>query len=97
METSNGKIVLIFFPQSISLLQQEIMEHHQDLVLKLADVYPMTMENQLAKLGAELDIILDGDYNIGELCEMLLNQLRRRRKAEVIIPSSGGFLPDYTE
>lgn len=83
-EISNGKTVLVFFPESLILLQKELMEHHQDIILQLADVYPPTIENQLAKLGIVLNIVLDGDYDIGEMALMFLNQLYRKRGHIVI-------------
>lgn len=78
-ETSNGKTVLLYFPESLQLLQQELIHHHQDLILKIAGCYPPTIENQLAKLGMELEVVLDGDYDIGELALVLLNRLYRKR------------------
>lgn len=78
--------ILVYFPESMQLLQQELIKHHQDLILKIADVYPCTMENQLAKLGIELDIVLDGDYDPGKLCEILLKRLLERRRSQIILP-----------
>ena len=88
-ETKLGKMVLVWFPEEILELQMELTKYHHDLIIKMADVYPATIETQLAKLCLELDILVDGDYEVDKMCKMLVGKLKERRRTTTILIPGG--------
>ena len=72
-----------WFPEGFIELQKELL-HHPDMQEKLAKVEPANDYSlKIAKLCAEFDILLDGDYSVKrqeEICYVLIRLLREKRK-----------------
>lgn len=64
-------------PDSLLALRQELLlPHHRDIFL--AAQKERSFEEALGMIAAKLDILLDGDYNVPDLCELLVKALRTR-------------------
>src|ERR1700747_569101 len=50
-----------------------------------------TFEECLAQIGAKLNIVLDGEYDVGELCSMLTEALRNRPADKTLPPVIAGL------
>jgi hypothetical protein len=74
-----------YFPQEMIDLQIEIIKHHPDIQKRLDNQRQKDTEILLAEIASHLNIILDGDYLIPDLCKMLLTQLQKRRAGNIII------------
>lgn len=75
---------LVFFPEEMIELQKEL-KYHPDIQAALDAQPQKDLEILLAQIATELNIILDGDYLLPDLCKMLLGQLRKKRSGQVII------------
>lgn len=74
--TTHHLIALHEPPESLTALRNELA-FHPDLVSKIYD--QPTFETVLAALCTQLDIVVDGLYDVGPLCSMLVSALRNRR------------------
>lgn len=67
-------------PESLIQLQQEItLPEHRD-IYNAANA-EKTFETALGMIAAMCDIVLDGEYDVPKLCELLVLALRSRRSA----------------
>lgn len=62
------------FPEEVLALQQEL-KNHPDILKKLEG---QSLEESLAIIGADLGILLDGMYDIPDLCRLLIKKLKER-------------------
>ena len=68
-------------PDSLVALRKELQEHPD---ICAAAMHGETFEECLGIIAAKLDIAVDGLYDAGEFCAMLVQQLKRRNSAIAI-------------
>jgi hypothetical protein len=75
-ETTHHLIALHEPPDSLSELRKELA-FHPDISSYAQE--GLTFEDCLGRIALKLDIVLDGDYEVGPLCEVLVTALRARK------------------
>lgn len=69
---------LEFFPDSLTMLREELLRNHQDLLEKMD--MQAGLEKSLGQLAEELNIGCDGVYDLDDICKVLLVALKHRTK-----------------
>ena len=86
MSVDNSNIKM--FPQGFIDLQQELL-NHPELCEQLAKLEPANDYSiKLAKIAAECNVALNGDYSVQrqeEICYVLIKRLREKRKMIVTL------------
>lgn len=75
-----------YFPESMIELQKEL--RNWPLISKEAMDANLDTVGTLGVIAARLGILLDGVYDIPDLCAMLLKKLREMRTTNLILPDS---------
>lgn len=76
-----------YFPPEILLLQEEITKH-PDVQEALAKTESMYFEDRLAAICTHLGILVDGDFDVDEICalaEMITRKLYEKRTGIVTL------------
>jgi|SRR3972149_1219737 len=76
----------IMLPDAILALQQELKQHPE----LLAKLEGMDLESSLGAIAADLGILLDGVYDLPDLCNMLVGKLRQ--KGAIIVANDPQFV-----
>lgn len=78
-----------FDPRQVALQRELCQPHWEDLRNQIINHNDSAVRNdltvQLAYIATQLEIILEGHYEQNDLCEMICNQLIRKRTGETII------------
>lgn len=89
-DRSHHLLVVKEVPDTLQELRRELQHGaHRDICL--AAIKETTFEGSLATIGEKLDIVLDGTYDVGPLCQVLLQALRARRMGTKI-PGNLGLI-----
>ena len=75
-----------YFPPEILALQEELTKH-PDVMEALGKTESMYFEDRLAAICTHLGILIDGDYDVDEicaLCEAITNKLYEKRTGIVL-------------
>lgn len=70
-------------PDSLVALRKELQKH-PDICEACSVPTIRTFEETLAVIAMKLDIALDGSYDVGPLCEVLVSALRNRGKFNTV-------------
>ena len=77
---------LQFLPEEIIALQQEL-KNHPEILDKLKN---LDLADSFGSIAADLGILLDGDYDVPDLCKLLLKKLQER--SSIIFLNSPGLV-----
>ena len=81
--TTNGKIILEFFPEEYIALQRELATGlHPVLETRLSRISVEEIDFKLAAIAQYCDIVLDGEYSLEDrmkLCALLTKKLIDKR------------------
>jgi O-phosphoseryl-tRNA(Cys) synthetase len=68
-----------YFPEEFPVLQKEIAKYHPDLRGILERQEDKSLEVQLAEIALYLNIAVDGDYLVPDLCRLFIKHLQNKR------------------
>lgn len=78
----NSLLLIKEVPEEMLMLRRELAQpQNYDLLIRASE--GATFEECIGNLAADLNILLDGDYDVPELCEVLLNAVRARHNPGV--------------
>lgn len=73
-------------PESLIALRRELaLPHNKDISEKAQK--QKDFETSLASIATDLGIILDGEYDLEQLCDVLATVLRKRNLLKIVRPS----------
>lgn len=75
-----GKMLFQFFPDELHQLQKTLWEKHRDIVETLTP--GAELEQTLAEVCTALGVAVDGYYELGDFCEMLLRRLENKERRQ---------------
>lgn len=76
-----------YYPEVMIELQKELRDYWP-MISKEAMESNQDLPGQLGVIAARLGILLDGVYDIPDLCDMLLKKLRELRTTSIYLPNS---------